>query len=103
MDRVVEIIGESDWEDQDLLTHDEAGERLRAEVADSEARIAALENADAVDTAELERERVRLDLIKSRLGEIDEALAAAGRKQSGSGDIESESAMHVGEFDHRGR
>jgi len=30
----IPILGESDWEDEDLLTHDEASERLRQEVRD---------------------------------------------------------------------
>ena len=37
---VVQILGESDWDDQDLLTIDEAHGRLREEIEAIEARLA---------------------------------------------------------------
>jgi hypothetical protein len=66
-------LGESDWEDEDLLTLSEAGVRLREELA---IELAAVEAAGADDlTPGVQRARVRIAAIRSRLRYIDDGLA----------------------------
>ncbi|MGC0367358.1 hypothetical protein ABH922_005410 [Rhodococcus sp. 27YEA15] len=55
-----EILGESDWDDQDLLTIDEASTRLEAEIAHCTSLVRRLES-DSAQAAELEKARDRLD------------------------------------------
>ncbi|MFA1546058.1 hypothetical protein [Actinomadura chokoriensis] len=45
----------SDWTDQDLLTRHEAGERIRAEIAETEALLDAADPPRADERAALER------------------------------------------------
>jgi hypothetical protein len=45
----------SDWTDQDLLTRREAGERVRAAIAETEALLEAADPARAEERAALER------------------------------------------------
>ncbi|MCW2495128.1 hypothetical protein [Jatrophihabitans sp.] len=66
-------LGESDWEEEDLLTLDEAGVRLREELANE---LASLATAGADDsTPRVLRARARIAAIRSRLSYIDEGLA----------------------------
>ena len=67
-------LGESDWEDEDLLTHDEAGARLREEIAIEEAALR--EAGGGASAACVQRSRTRLAAMRSRLEKIDAALAA---------------------------
>lgn len=67
------ILGESDWEDEDLLTHDEAGVRLREEIAHEEAVLR--EAGDDESSPTVRRSRTRLAAMRSRLEKIDAALA----------------------------
>ncbi|RSN64335.1 hypothetical protein [Actinomadura sp. WAC 06369] len=60
----------SDWTDQDLLTRREAGERIRAEIAETEALLAAAGPARAAERAALER---RLAVLRAH-----PAAASAG-------------------------
>lgn len=66
-------LGESDWEDEDLLTHDEAGTRLRAEI---EAETAVVEAAgkDGSSLA-VKRAQIRLAAMRRRLEQVDAELA----------------------------
>ena len=66
-------LGESDWEDEDLLTHDEAGARLREEIAIEEAALREAEGGGSL--ASIELSRTRLVAMRSRLKKIDAALA----------------------------
>jgi hypothetical protein len=69
----IRILGESDWEDEDLLTHDEAGERLREEV---EVEQAFLESAAAEQQPlAAARSRARLEAMRARLAASERALA----------------------------
>ncbi|TDC91583.1 hypothetical protein [Actinomadura sp. 7K507] len=52
----------SDWTDQDLLTRREAGERVRAEMAETQARLEATDPSQADERAALER---RLAALRS--------------------------------------
>ncbi|HSS39426.1 MAG TPA: hypothetical protein VLT58_11710 [Polyangia bacterium] len=69
-----EDLGESDWADEDLLTHDEASARLREEIAAEEARLGRAggeESSSAVRGAER-----RLAAMRRRLERIDAAPAS---------------------------
>jgi hypothetical protein len=66
-------LGKSDWEDEDLLTQDEAGARLREEI---EAEAAFIEAADDRSSLAVRRAQVRLTAMRRRLEHIDAALAA---------------------------
>lgn len=66
-------LGESDWEDEDLLTHDEAGARLREEIVIEETVLR--EAGDDESSATVRRSRIRLAAMRSRLEQIDAALA----------------------------
>ncbi len=69
----IPVLGESDWEDEDLLTHDEAGERLREEV---QAEEAFLESAAAEEQPlAAARSRARLEAMRERLASSERALA----------------------------
>ncbi|WP_448624499.1 hypothetical protein [Geodermatophilus sp. URMC 64] len=69
----IRILGESDWEDEDLLTHDEAGERLREEV---QAELAFLESPAAEQQPlAAARSRARVEAMRERLASSDRALA----------------------------
>jgi hypothetical protein len=66
-------LGESDWEEEDLLTLSEAGERLREELA-SELAVVEVAGVDE-DAPGVQRSRVRIAAIRSRLSYIDAGLA----------------------------
>ena len=66
-------LSESDWQDEDLLTQEEAGTRLREEIAREDAVIRAV--GDNESSAAVERARTRLAAMRSRLKRIEEALA----------------------------
>ncbi|SFT82051.1 hypothetical protein SAMN05660657_03261 [Geodermatophilus amargosae] len=69
----IRILGESDWEDEDLLTHDEAVERLREEI---ETEQAFLESAAARERPlAAARSRVRIEAMRTRLAASERALA----------------------------
>jgi hypothetical protein len=82
----IRILGESDWEDEDLLTHDEASERLREEVR---AEQAFLESAAAEEQPlAAARARFRLAAMSERLASSERALAeglGVVRRIGGSG------------------
>ena len=61
-------LGESDWEDEDLLTHDEASERLREEVRAEQAFL---------DSAAAEEQPLAADRARARLAAMNERLAAS--------------------------
>jgi hypothetical protein len=63
---------ESDWADEDLLTHDEAGARLREEIAAEEALIERA-GGDPLSPA-VRRAEPRLAAMRRRLERIDVAL-----------------------------
>ncbi|MFA1538172.1 hypothetical protein [Actinomadura monticuli] len=56
----------SDWTDQDLLTRREAGERIRAAIAETEALLEAAGPARPGERAELERRLAALRAHASR-------------------------------------
>lgn len=58
----------SDWEEQDLLTLDEAGERLAAEVKATQAALEQARASDDHDTAR--REQARLDALVAALDRV---------------------------------
>jgi hypothetical protein len=64
-----EMLGASDWDDEDLLTVVEASERLVAEIRASRERIRQADDALAddptVDAAQIEAERARLQELLS--------------------------------------
>jgi hypothetical protein len=66
---------ESDWADEDLLTHDEAGARLREEIASEEALIKRA-GGDPLSPA-VRRAELRLAAMRRRLERIDAALASS--------------------------
>ena len=65
---------ESDWADEDLLTQDEAGARLREEIAAEEALIKRA-GGDPLSPA-VRRAEPRLAAMRRRLERIDAALAS---------------------------
>jgi hypothetical protein len=65
------VLGESDWEDEDLLTHEEAGVRLREEIEREKAAI----RAAGGDEAEAAARRARIAAMGRRLARIDTALS----------------------------
>ncbi|WP_036436835.1 hypothetical protein [Mycobacterium sp. URHB0044] len=77
------IAGDSDWDDQDLLSHGEAAERLRAEIVEIRARLIVWRDAQNVADGEMHArirdEESRLLLIDERLVEIERTLRARGR------------------------
>ena len=70
----IRILGESDWEDEDLLTHEEAGERLREEIQAEQAFLASAAAEERPLAAE--RARVRLAAMNERLASSEQALAS---------------------------
>lgn len=66
------VPGESDWEDEDLLTHEEAGIRLREEIAATEAIVA----GGGANPATARRAQIRLAAMRRRLERVDAALAS---------------------------
>ena len=64
--------GVDDWADQDLLTKDEARERLAAEIVRTQSRLATLQHPD--DDAEITLLSRRLAAMESIHGEYDEYL-----------------------------
>ena len=66
--------GESDWESEDLLTHDVAAVRLRKEI-ELEAAVVEAAGADSSGPA-IERAQKRLASMRQHLARIDAALAA---------------------------
>jgi len=62
-------LGENDWEDQDLLTIDEARYRLEAEARVTVERVQELRAEFGADDARTIREQRRLDLLQQRLAD----------------------------------
>jgi hypothetical protein len=60
----------ADWADQDLLTKNEARERLAAEIGRAQSRLDTSQHPG--DGAEITLLRRRLDAMESILGEYDE-------------------------------
>lgn len=67
-----DVLGESDWEDEDLLTHEEAGIRLREEIAATEAKVV----GSGANPTTAQRAQIRLSAMRRRLERIDAALAS---------------------------
>ena len=65
----MEPLDVDDWADQDLLTKDEARERLAVEIARSKSRLAALKHPD--DDAEITLLEHRLVAMQSVCSEYD--------------------------------
>ena len=65
-------LGESDWEDEDLLTHEEAGGRLRDEI---EAELAFLAAAVDQSSPAVRRAEARVAAMRRRVEYIDAVLA----------------------------
>jgi hypothetical protein len=63
-------LGASDWTDQDLLTRDEAGQRLRSEIADVRDRLAALRADNREDPPAAAAEQ----MLGRRLAALERAL-----------------------------
>ncbi len=57
----------SDWTDLDLLTRAEAADRLRAEIIETETRLAA---SDITDASERELLGARLSALRDALGDL---------------------------------
>ncbi|WP_216898433.1 hypothetical protein [Nocardia alni] len=57
----------SDWTDLDLLTRTEAADRLRAEITETETRLAA---PDITDASERELLGARLRALRETLGDL---------------------------------
>lgn len=57
----------SDWTELDLLTRDEAGERLREEIAEVEARLAQLGHSDQAERSLME---ARLRALRETAAEL---------------------------------
>ena len=57
----------SDWTDLDLLTRTEAADRLRAEITETETRLAA---SDFTDPSERELLGARLSALREALGDM---------------------------------
>ncbi|MFC0449940.1 hypothetical protein CJ179_01525 [Rhodococcus sp. ACS1] len=60
-----EMLGESDWDDQDLLTLDEAATRLDAEIAACRQRLDDLRNTSHPPADDIGRTQRRLDALLS--------------------------------------
>lgn len=68
----IQSLGESDWDEQDLLTIEEAGERLERELATLEERLRV--SGDNADPALRERHRaLAATLVNIRSGPTDVA------------------------------
>ena len=69
----IEQLPVDDWADQDLLTKDQARDRLTAEIGRTQTRLDELKarNADAAETTALAR---RLDAMESIRSEYDDYL-----------------------------
>jgi hypothetical protein len=65
-------LGESDWEDEDLLTHEEAGARLREEI---ESELAFIKAAGGQPSPAVRRAEARVAAMRRRVTHIDAALA----------------------------
>ncbi|WP_019546610.1 hypothetical protein [Streptomyces sulphureus] len=65
-------IDAADWVDDDLLTRDEAGERLRGEIDETRARLAELEGSASPVPAVADSVR----LLRRRLSALEEAHGA---------------------------
>jgi hypothetical protein len=62
----MEKLGVDDWADQDLLTKEEARERLTAEITRTKSRLAALKSPDdRAEVALLERRLVAMESVCS--------------------------------------
>ncbi|MDT0202705.1 hypothetical protein [Nocardioides sp. AE5] len=59
-----QILGESDWDEQDLLTIDEAGERLEQEIAELDK---AIEAADDSAVPVLRQRRDAIETIRASI------------------------------------
>lgn len=70
----VEQLPVSDWTDQDLLTKDEASERLVEEIGRTRARLEQLDPGDAGATAEISLLERRLNAMESIRGEYQTYL-----------------------------
>ena len=67
----IEYIGKSDWDDQDLLFHADARERLVVEIRTVQEELAAEANDSRREVL-----THRLGLLGKRLGRADRAIAA---------------------------
>lgn len=70
-------LDESDWEEQDLLSHEEAAERLRSEVFQARARLVGPE----VDERVCDAEKTRLTLMEKRLIDLAERVRVSAAHQ----------------------
>lgn len=70
----IEQLPVDDWTDQDLLTKDEARERLAAEIGRTQGRLDAVMSAAPVDDAEVGLLERRLNAMRSVCGEYDSDL-----------------------------
>jgi hypothetical protein len=59
------FLGESDWDEQDLLTLDEAGERLRVEIAATQRSLEELRRSGASDPAVVSAVTARLEALRT--------------------------------------
>ncbi|MFE0748900.1 hypothetical protein [Gordonia sp. NPDC058843] len=69
------ILGESDWEEQDLLTIDEAGGRLEAEIATLDEQIAASADEGAAEALVARRNAIEAVRVSIAAGPTDLARA----------------------------
>lgn len=74
-DEIDPVLGESDWDEQDLLTIDEAGGRLDEEIAALDAQIAASSDENA--TARLVARRDAINAVRSTMTAGPTELARA--------------------------
>ncbi len=65
------ILGESDWEEQDLLTIDEAGGRLETEIATLDEQIAASADGDAAEALRARRNAIEAVRVSIAAGPTD--------------------------------
>jgi hypothetical protein len=70
-----EHVGESDWDDQDLLFHADAVERLTRELAFSRTELEE-EVATATSSSRIERLKVRIAAMETRLSAAQQSAAS---------------------------
>jgi len=67
-------IDASDWTEQDLLTNDEAGERLRRELARADTELVQLRRRDDVaDHGQMALTEARIESVRASLAAIEAA------------------------------
>ncbi len=67
----IDQLPQSDWTDQDLLTKDQARERLVHEIERTQSRLDEMLSADQPDDAEVTRLERRLNAMRSVCAEYD--------------------------------